>query len=116
MSTDPHHEQLLVRLDRAIEVLEEIRDARQAKTFAELKQSVLDRPRGCTLGDQFNDLIQRHDKLEISDARFYEILAEITGIGLPGVVEVTTVADAEPVFICVPESGETESASENNGT
>lgn len=75
MTTDPtpDWEQLLGRLDRIIEVLEEIRDARQAK----------DTPRGYTLGQQVQDLLKRHDEGQVSDAGFYDQVAEMTGISLP---------------------------------
>lgn len=69
----PGWEQVLNRLDRAIEVLEEIRDARQAK----------DRPRGYTLGDQFMDLLKRHDQGLVDEAGFYDRVAEMTGISFP---------------------------------
>lgn len=57
------------KLDRILELLE----GRRAH----------DRPRGYTLGDQFNHLIKRHEQLLISDAQFYKIIAEITGVRYP---------------------------------
>ena len=106
-----HGEQIETKLDRILELLEGRRG---------------DRPRGYTLADQFNDLIQRHDKGIITDAQFYKILAEITGIRYPDqeqeiqrfagrelsaeeareaedagllVVECTAASDQKPVFL-----------------
>jgi hypothetical protein len=43
-----------------------------------------DRPRGHTLRDQFNDLIELHGNGHISDDRFYDQINIITGIPFPG--------------------------------
>lgn len=86
----------------------------------------VDRPRGYTLGDQFMDLLKRHEQGQLTDAGFYEVLANMTGISLPDneqvlqqfvgrdlnaveareaeaagllVVECTAASDPEPVFL-----------------
>ncbi len=46
-----------------------------------------DRPRGYTLGDQFNDLIERHASLQTNDAEFYRQVSIITGIPQPSTAQ-----------------------------
>lgn len=99
-----HGEPILQRLDRLVELMQTVAETRANKPETcgaryAVKSSgstvdhvdcpqprpclIHDRPRGYTLGDQFNDLVKRHEQMLVSDAQFYKILADMTGVPLP---------------------------------
>jgi hypothetical protein len=44
-------------------------------------------PRGYTLADQFNDLIELHGRFQINHVEFYHRVSVITGIRIPTLAE-----------------------------